>query len=245
MINYQAIIDQLTDERVKRILDKLGISYIDKNDYLLMPTVCHNDSEENASLKLYYYKNTHIFYCYTNCLGMSIFTFIKSFYETRNIAYDWFRDIYELITEDESDFTLQNNNIYHSIREDYELKRNYKQLPEYSNNILDSFIKYYPIEWIQDGITCVAMDKFNIRFSPSDNKIIIPHYDINNRLIGIRTRTLNPQDAEIWGKYMPAYIEGKWYSHPLSLNLYGLNITKSNIKQNGIVYVGEGEKFVL
>jgi hypothetical protein len=44
---------------------------------------------------------------------------------------------------------------------------------------------------------------------------------------------------------MPIQIEKKWYSHPLSLNLYGLNITKENIKQHRICYVGEGEKFCL
>lgn len=40
---------------------------------------------------------------------------------------------------------------------------------------------------------------------------------------------------------MPVCIEGKWYSHPLSLNLYGLNITKENIKQTGIAYLFEAE----
>ena len=44
---------------------------------------------------------------------------------------------------------------------------------------------------------------------------------------------------------MPVQIEGKWYSHPLSLNVYGLNITKENIRRAGIVYIFEAEKSVL
>ena len=89
------------------------------------------------------------------------------------------------------------------------------------------------------------MDKFNIRFSPVQNKIIIPHYDVGGRLVGIRGRALNKDDIENWGKYMPVQIEGKWYSHPLSLNLYGLNMTKENIKTTGIAYLFEAEKSVL
>ena len=57
-------------------------------------------------------------------------------------------------------------------------------------------------------------------------KLSFPHYDSNSRLIGIRGRALNEWDIENLGKYMPVQIEKKWYSHPLSLNLYGLNKTK-------------------
>ena len=63
------------------------------------------------------------------------------------------------------------------------------------------------------------------------NKIIIPHYDQNERLIGIRGRALNKWEIENLGKYMPVQIEKNWYSHKLSLNLYGLNKNKENIKK--------------
>jgi hypothetical protein len=89
------------------------------------------------------------------------------------------------------------------------------------------------------------MDKYNIRFSPTQNKIIIPHYDAAGRLVGIRGRALNAWEIENFGKYMPVQIENKWYSHPLSLNLYGLNFNKENIKQTGIAYLFEAEKSVL
>ena len=246
MIDYQAIIDELDDNKVKTMLDKLDIPYDDRGDYLVMPTVCHHSSVEEASLKLYYYKNTHIFYCYTEDGAMSIFSFLKHFYETRDITYDWFTDIYEVIrgcsyfSED-----IITSNSYKTVRDNYSLKKNRHELPIYSENIMDCFIKYYPIEWLSDGITKEAMDKFNIKYSPSQNKIIIPHYDVSGRLIGIRGRALNQEDIDTWGKYMPVQIEGKWYSHPLSLNLYGLNMTKENIKATGIAYLFEAEKSIL
>ena len=228
------------------MLDKLDIPYIDRGDYLILPTVCHNENVEEASMKLYYYKNTHIFQCYTECGAMSIFTFLKNFYETRNIDYDWFTDIYEVICGC-SYFSEEkkNDNSYRSIRNNYTLKKDRRELPYYSDGILDVFTKYYPVEWLNDGISRAAMDKFNIRFSFPQNKIIIPHYDAGGRLIGIRGRALNKEDIENWGKYMPVQIENKWYSHPLSLNLYGLNVTKENIRRAGVAYIAEGEKSVL
>ena len=246
MIDYQSIIEELDDARVMSMLDKLDIPYIDRGDYLILPTVCHNENVEEASMKLYYYKNTHIFQCYTECGAMSIFTFLKNFYETRNIDYDWFTDIYEVICGC-SYFTEEkkNDDSYRSIRNNYTLKKDRRELPYYSDGILDVFTKYYPVEWLNDGISRAAMDKFNIRFSFPQNKIIIPHYDACGRLIGIRGRALNKDDIENWGKYMPVQIENKWYSHPLSLNLYGLNITKENIRRAGVAYIFEAEKSVL
>ena len=245
-INYEEIIEQLDDNKVMQLLDKLDIPYQDKGNYLLMPTVCHNENADDASWKLYYYKNTHIFHCYTECGSQSIFTFLKHYYEAKNYEYDWFADIYELIRGC-SYFTeeIQHNNLYKSIRDDYKLHKERRELPSYSPLILEAFIKYYPIEWLQDGISKQAMDKFNIRFSITQNKIIIPHYDVNGRLIGIRGRALNKEEIENIGKYLPVQLENKWYSHPLSLNLYGLNQTKQAIKETGIAYLFEAEKSVL
>ena len=79
MIDYQSIIEELDDNKVMALLDSLNIPYENRSDYLLMPTVCHNANIEEASLKLYYYKNTHIFYCYTEDGAMSIFSFLKHY----------------------------------------------------------------------------------------------------------------------------------------------------------------------
>lgn len=246
MIDYEQIIEQLDDNKVKTLLDKFNIPFEDKGGYLVMPTVCHNEDADEASWKLYYYKNTHIFQCYTEDGAMSIFSFLKKYYETRNIIYDWHEDILNVILNCSNiDTKVENKDKYRSIYDDYVTKKIRRDLPSYPEGLLDVFIKYYPIEWLNDGISRAAMDKFNIKFSPSQNKIIIPHYDAAGHLVGIRGRALNTWEVENVGKYMPVQIEGKWYSHPLSLNLYGLNITKENIKLSGIAYLFEAEKSVL
>ena len=113
-------------------------------------------------------------------------------------------------------------------------KKERRELPTYEKGILDVFIKEYPADWEEEGISRKAMDKFNIRFSIGQNKIIIPHYNVRGGLVGIRGRALNQWEVENVGKYMPVQIEGKWYSHPLSLNLYGLDKNLENIKRYGI-----------
>lgn len=243
MINYEEINELLTPERVKKILDKLKIPYEDKGDFLIMPTVCHNASVDDASHKLYYYFNNHIFVCYTEDGNMSIWKFLRNFYETRNIDYDWYTDIYKLITDDMSELNF-NYESYKTIKKKFDINKEVN-LQVYDKKVLDSFIKYYPIEWLNDRITKKAMDKFNILFSPWRNKIIIPHYNVNNELIGIRGRALNKDEIETFGKYMPVQVEGVWYKHPLSMNLYGLNVTKENIKKYKYCYLFEAEKSVL
>jgi DNA primase len=134
---------------------------------------------------------------------------------------------------------------YVSLKEKYGAEKKQVQLPEYNKGALDTFIRRYPPEWINDGISREAMDKFNIRYSISQNKIIIPHLDVDGRLVGIRGRALNEWEVENVGKYMPVRLEQTWYKHPLSMNLYGLYENKATIKKHKIVYVFESEKSVL
>ena len=245
MIDYKGIIEELEPEKIKELLYTLGAEeVIEKSGYFITNTICHN--EEGGSPKLYYYFNNHIFYCYTECHAMSIFQFLKNYYECRGYDYDWYEDIYKVILDCSNYRQLDGfaPKKYKSIRSIYANPKPVK-LPVYPNGIIDCFTKFYPQEWLNDGISKQTMDKFNIRYSIPQNKIIIPHYNINGELVGIRGRALNEWEVENIGKYMPIQIEGKWYSHPLSLNLYGLNETKNNIKRTGICFLVESEKAVL
>ena len=247
-MDYKQIIDNLDINSIVELMKKLGADrYEEKEKFFIFPTICHNINSAEASMKLYLYKDTKLFVCYTEDGNMSIFKFLKTYYETRQIEYDWFEDIYNVVLNcgnfrpKEGFDTIQ----YQSLKDRYRIKKKQVELEKYPSGILDIFMKNYPVEWLNDGISKRAMDKYNIKYSVSQNKIIIPHYDINNNLIGIRGRALNEWEIENIGKYMPIQIEKKWYTHPLSLNLYGLNHTKENIKKYGICYIGEAEKFCL
>jgi hypothetical protein len=244
MIDYEQIIEDLSIDKVIEILNKLEIPFEDKGAYLLMPTYCHNHKTEEASKKLYFYKNNKLFVCWTECGNMSIFKFLRNYYEAQGIDYNWYTDIYQLIVGDAKPEGIVVPK-YRSKRNDYE-RRKEVNLPSYPPGVLGCFIKHYPAEWEADGISHASMDKYNIRFSISQNKIIIPHYSARDgQLVGIRGRALNPTDIEQYGKYAPVWIEGKCYSHPLGMNLYGLWENKESIKKDGICYVFEAEKSVL
>lgn len=247
-MDYQAIVNSIKVEDVIELMKRLGANrYIEKDKYIIFPTICHNVDAEEASMKLYFYKDTKLFMCYTDCSTMSIFKFLKTYYETRDVDYDWYNDIYNVVIncstyKPNEGFTKPK---YESLKDRYRPRKGDNVLPTYSNGILDMFVKLYPVEWLNDGITKATMDKYNIRFSISQNKIIIPHYNLKGELVGIRGRALNPDEIEQVGKYMPVQIEQKWYTHPLSLNLYGLNYNKDNIRNYGVCYIGEAEKFCM
>ena len=247
-MDYAKIIENLDTNAVIHLMTELGADrYNETEDYVLFPTICHNVDSSEASMKLYYYKNNKVFVCYTACGGMSIFNFLKHYYEERQIEYDWYQDIYEVVCNC-SNFRAQEGFIkpaYKSLKDRYTVKRKEVELPEYSKNVLECFVKKYPDEWLNDGISEKAMDTFDISYSISQNKIVIPHYDINGRLVGIRGRALNEWEVENIGKYAPIQIEGVWYKHPLSMNLYGLDKTFMDVRRNGICYLFESEKSVL
>ena len=107
----------------------------------------------------------------------------------------------------------------------------------------DAFLKNFPqpriLPWEREGITRESIISHNIRYDPINQGIIIPHYDIDNQLIGIRERTLIKEN-EARGKYRPAIISGQMYNHPLTFNLYNINFSKENIKKMKKVIVFEG-----
>ena len=246
-MDYDEIISNLDIDAVVSMMEKLGADrWVDKGTHIIFPTICHNEDASEASMKLYFYKDTKLFVCYTHDGNMSIFKFLKNYYEARGVDYDWYNDIY-LAVRDCGSFRRNEGFVvekYKSVRDRYS-RRKEMVLPEYSPNVLDCFVRKHPVEWLEDGISEEAMDKFNISYSIAHNKIIIPHYDADNRLIGIRGRALNEWEIENVGKYTPLKMEEVWYKHPLSMNLYGLNVNKENISRTGICFIAEGEKSVL
>lgn len=244
-INYEEIVNNLRDEDIIQLMYKLGADrHEERDNCIIFPTICHNDKAEEASMKLYYYKDNHFFYCFTSCSGMSIFKFLENYYNTRNYNFNWAKDVLK-VAQNCSNYCndLEQLERYKRVSDKYR-RRPTIDLAAYSENVLDTFIKYYPPEWLNDNISKDAMDKFNILYSISQNKIVIPHYDMNDRLVGIRGRALNDSDIA-YAKYAPIKVEDITYKHKLSLNLYGLNKNWENMFWYKTCFLAEGEKSVL
>ena len=79
----------------------------------------------------------------------------------------------------------------------------------------------------------------------ANQKIIIPHYDMDGNLVGIRGRSYNIDDLIDGRKYMPAYLEKQCFKHPLGSCLYGLHENLAAIKKHKKIMLVESEKSVM
>jgi hypothetical protein len=248
-LKFSLTIDQILD-----YTNELGGEGIQVNDNILtFKTICHGGD----SHKLYYYDNTHLYKCYTQCeetSGFDIYQLTQKV-KSRETETQW--SLPKAISYVAQYFgIIANENNFDDSQEqlkDWEILNNYNkvnnfekrsqivELKTYDDNILKNLPHPRIIPWEQEGIKKEVIEDCGIAYDPINEGIIIPHYDINNNLIGIRERTLI-EENEKYGKYMPAKLNGILYRHPLSFNLYNLNNSKENIKLMKKAVVFEGEK---
>jgi len=245
------IVDSITLHDVKNFLESLGVTQIMVNEdkqYLVCPTICHNPINEAESMKLYWYQNNKIFRCYTECNeAMSIFRLYQKYMALNHYPVT-IEEAEEYVKQCLKHIVINTNKVSYNYELDlnkYQFNNNIPILDEYPKEVLSYFTHYYHPTWLRDGITPEAMDKFHIGFSLGQNKIIIPHFDINGRLVGIRGRTLDKKEAEAYGKYRPLQIGKITYAHPLQFNLYGIHEHQNGIKMRRQAIIAEAEKSVL
>lgn len=250
----------LTIEQVEEVLAEFDGAPERRGEILVSRTICHC----GKSHKLYYYPNTTLFRCYTDCGDIfDIFELTRKVlsYRQPKAREDSNWNLPEAIDYIARKFGFSPNQ--ETFDNDIEIKDDLKLLDRYDrinsidlntqqvhlNEYDDTFLKHFPHPkiqpWLKEGITQEAMDEAGICYDPKNCGIVIPHYDIDNRLVGIRERTLIKEQAEQYGKYMPAKIMGKMYNHPLSFNLYNLNKSKDNIQRMRKAFIFEGEKSAL
>lgn len=253
--NKDEIKESLTIEQIYELLESLGGEPRYSNSIIVSRTICHNPPGE-GSHKLYYYDNTHLFKCYTGCGGdaFDVFELICKIKNQLHPNVEW--QLTDGVNYVAYFFgisgTYYEDNTYSP---DWDIFKRYENLEiEKEKQIIelvprdDHYFLNYPTvlipSWEKEGISEKVLHDFNIRFNPCNSAILIPHYDKNGKLIGVRERTM-VKDLEIYGKYKPAIINREMYNHPLSFNLYGLHLAKDNIKQLKKAIVVESEKGVM
>ena len=248
-INFKELREKITPEQIKDILQKnYGVSPASENDKsIIFPTVCHNIS--GGSNKLYYYKDTKLFKCYTHCEGtFDIFNLIQKIEKLRNKEISIFDAIKKCNLQidflNKEDDVINYDNDINFLYNLLKTKNKLIKIPALDSSILNRYVFNTDIlnMWVKEGISLDTMKKFHILYDPIENCIIIPNYDDLNNLIGIRGRFLSP-DAE--AKYKPITFQNKILSYPTSLALYGLNITKNRLEKNKYCIIFESEKSVM
>lgn len=245
--SVEVVKEQLEFEDIFILLEELGAEPIIIGDTIQCLTICHGGD----SHKLYYYSNTQLFRCYTHC--QDAFDIFELVCKIKDI--DLNTSVYYVVNF----FNLQHKIDKveeESLTEDWKLFKQYKnlrditinndkiELPSIDKTILRNYPQPHIRDWEEEFISKEVCDYMDIHYNPVSGGIIIPHFDEDSRMIGIRERTLI-QENEKYGKYKPLKIAGKLRNHPLSFNLYGLDKAKDRIKETGIAMVFESEKAVL
>ena len=119
------------------------------------------------------------------------------------------------------------------------------QLSEYNRNIIDTLPPLYPQAWIDEGISEETMDKYQIRYYERCNQTVIPCFDDEARLVGVRVRNWDKDRVE-QAKYMPLVtLDGQCYKFNTNQVFYGINYNKPEIERTGKVIIVESEKAVM
>lgn len=252
--------EQVTPEMVEEIVRDFGGDPRKTNFGFVAGTICHNHPGE-GSHKLYYYENTKLFRCYTGCdATFDIFELVCKchkvahpdqeqpgmYYGVRYVANKY--GLSGATGDAEEEFGgIPNWQIfekYDKIKVNLEDQKRL-QLKEYDPVILDRLCYPRIADWIDEGMTESVLAANRIGFCPSTDQITIPHFDKDGRFVGLRGRYLGREEAEMYGKYRPMYLNGQMYNHPLGFNLYNLNNSKQQISKMKKAIVFEGEKSCL
>ena len=253
----KSFLNSLTKEEVTKVVMSLGSNEpkTDSNGNLIFQTVCHGGD----SYKLYYYHDAiddykgKTFHCYTKCSeSFSLIELVIRAKRTQGITMTWYKALYYIgkITNKLSEGTKEEDidkkdliDFSWVYKFDSKKSKAVPNLSTINENILDIFC-YYPHEdWVNDNCSMEALSKMEIGYWGEQNAITIPHRDWKNgNLIGVRLRYLDELDIKNVGKYVPAYIGGRFLNHQLGSNIYGLHITKETIVNKKKILLFEAEK---
>lgn len=252
-INVKKLKRELTTEQIIEIVSHLGGELRSQNNTeLIFTSCCHHIDAHNHKAKLYYYIDTHSFFCYSCSSAFDIIALIEARWTLEGKEF-CFVDILKYIGEI-THIDLGNmkrvtpvksgNTPWQEILGKYQtFTSTGKTLNPIDKSILKFFPRVYPEDWIEQGIGIETMYQFSIGYYEFQNQTVIPCMDIDNNLIGIRVRN--------WREDMPKYDvlrvldENRVFKFSSSYVLYGLNFAKYAIEKYKTVLLVESEKAVM
>lgn len=241
-MTFKEVKNRITDCQMISLVKSLGGDFdeaLSTSEYLIFSSILYHDLDAcNHSYKMYYYRETKTFHDYKLGESFDIFNLICKLKDCNILqAKDYICSHCGIKGNRKI-----NKNTY-LWADDFlsfeEPKRESNKI--YDKSILNIFRKLYHISWIKDNITIESMEKFGILYGY--NKIIIPLFDLNNDLIGIRYRTLEENADFKYKPYLDA--QGVMYTFKTGYNFYGLKENYSNIKKYKECILFESEKSVL
>lgn len=261
-INKYDLLNALTKENVVTICKHLGSDYhLDsQGNYIFNTSICKDGGD---SWKLYYYHEPRTdvpndkgkrFMCYTTGECFDIVELVLRSFRLKGTNLSYFQALNYIATEigfkaTPQSIEVKQNNIVNDMTWINHLlshKSGGVITPTTIDETVLEVFSYIPIQdWIDEGISLNTQQKYEISYFPRDNAIVIPHRDINNKLIGIRKRNLDKEQIEEYGKYNFVTVENHMYKFRLGTNLYGLGTNLEAINRIGKLIIFEAEKSVM
>ena len=237
----------------KQIMQALGIpSYSENSTQIVYYTGDKNVDSYKGSPKLYFYKDTSIYVGMTAGRSYDIISLVQtrlsllkqpcSFLDACQFIIDTTN-----INPDSISRVKKEGHVYDwsNLERFIKVRKYGNQLSEYNRNIIDTLPPLYPQAWIDEGISEETMDKYQIRYYERCNQTVIPCFDDEARLVGVRVRNWDKDRVE-QAKYMPLVtLDGQCYKFNTNQVFYGINYNKPEIERTGKVIIVESEKAVM
>lgn len=254
-IDVKKLKNRLTEQHIVTILSDLSAT-IETNDdkSIVFSSICHHLDAENHKKKLYYYKDSGNFYCYSCGNSFDVIGLIRQRWELQNLDFcfvDILNYIVDLVDINIDSVTRINPKVdtsdWKSIMSKYD--RYESDIPDvqiFNVDVLKFFSECYPLAWLEEGYTVDIMRNFDICYYPLQNATIIPVYDEQKQLVGMRQRCWNPSDLELGRKYVPVrLLNNEQFNFPTSQYFYGEWCVFSAIRKHKKCVLVESEKSVI
>lgn len=252
--SVEAVRQAISLDNIYSLLEYFHADPRETNSGFVCKTICHNGIGEGHH-KLYFMgdNGTGIFHCFSGCEPdtFDIIDLIRKVQGIDNLneTVNWLVSFFSLdnILSKVDTTTLSNDfkifKEWDEISNYRQPSREYIELPQYDIH----FLKHYPWakpEMLDEYITEDIIMHMGIKYDPLNFNVLIPHLDRNNKIIGVRQRTLS-ESQERFGKYKPWRHNNIEYNHPLSFNLYTNKYFWYNIQKTRTAIIFESEKSVL
>ena len=252
-IDVKKLKKSLTLAHHKQIMQALGIpAYSENKEQIIYFSGDKNKDALKGSPKLYFYKDSQIYFGYTSSRSYDIISLVQtrlsllkqpcSFLDACQFILDTTN-----INPDSISRIKKDGHVYDwsSLERFVRVRKYGNQLSEYNRNIIDTLPPLYPQAWIDEGISEETMDKYQIRYYERCNQTVIPCFDDEARLVGVRVRNWDKDRVE-QAKYMPLVtLDGQCYKFNTNQVFYGINYNKPEIERTGKVIIVESEKAVM
>lgn len=249
-MNAQLLKSKLTEKDIIKIVNKLGGELKEDNEeYMIFTSITYDVDADSHKAKLYCYKSNFNFVEYHISMDtFDIFELVKQRKHLLGFKYS-FVDCIKFVCDtihidfNSNSISLNTEDFVNSNLKRFTNHNDKTELQIYDDTILNKFENWYHQSWIDDHISIETMDKYNIKYYDFGNQIIIPCYNIENQLIGIRARNLDPNAT---AKYIPYKdINGTWYKFNVGSTFFGLNHNYEAIQKMKKVIICESEKSVM